>query len=251
MNLLKKLIDKIRQHLTLSVTTPPERASTMDLRDRVIAVLCDYVDECKSFTLLNVTEAVKADGGDFVRHRDVRPLARKIMDDGLIEGSEDYAITQIEVELESGDVGYANLYHDVNVDPEDYDGRAVVASPPCTSNNPSPIFTMPKAPVKPQPPTGGAHLSKVMTPRGDGAVEIPLSIIAEAFDGDVTPFVHITNHPNSITINLAKKWSNHTKGDRILRAGSRLGAKVLTESNIYARALKFEAYTDKIVVSEA
>jgi acyl carrier protein len=103
-----------------------------DLVTRVSTVIANLVKDEEAFTILDVSEAVKRDGGPFVRHREVQPVARPILDSllGFLSNVDTtYDFTDITVNTERG-VADARLYHPSWYDPDDYTNRNQVASTP-------------------------------------------------------------------------------------------------------------------------
>lgn len=218
--------------------------SSTNLTSRIMLAIQTAVTKADLFTILDISEAVKADGGPFVRHREVHEIARPILD--ALVGSNtaiysQYLFEDIDVNTKDGVKG-ARLYYPKHKDPNSYVARAKAASAPKVATKVvAPVAT----PVKMQAPKkGGPKLHvEVDYVRHDGSVEIPIKIInASGLSGKT---VKIVNHPNSISIKF------DPTSTRVLKQGFRISHNTLEDSNIDTHPIKFDAYTDTIVVTDS
>lgn len=249
------------------------RTASISLKRRVEKALSDFVSGGEMFTLVDISNAIKADGEGFVRHRECRGIARDLMADEEIVGSEDYVITPITVSTSRGPQT-ANLYHPDDCDPDDYVERQTRALGPndVNGNQPSnPIFTHSsdlvdddedddddidlsglsssnpnKSPIfRKNDMASRARAFKLPKPREcDGAVEIPLEVLKES--GINGEYVVIENHPNSVSV------TKNPNGQRQAYSGMRISRSCLAKSNMDGcTKLEAAAFNGKIVIGRS
>ena len=175
--------------------------------DRVEKVIIDLVNKKSCFTTLDITNAVKNDGGAFVRHRDMASIIHNRLQNSL--PNINYDTSTIPVDNNQ----FATLYHPVGADISAYNTsqKALAPTDVTTSNTKHPnigtIFwpvtqnTAPQ-PVAPTPVVTNTFSVKV---RADGAIEIPAKLVEMITP--VGPYygcnrLDITNHPNSISLSV-------------------------------------------------
>ncbi|MFW6130686.1 MAG: hypothetical protein ACOC56_05815 [Atribacterota bacterium] len=216
--------------------------------ERVEKVIQKFVDEGKSFTVLDVSNEVKQDGGEFIRHRDIRPIVYKIIDTESISGLEDYMNTLIQVNTPRG-TQYARLYHLEDEDTEEYKHRQQKALSPSEISKNDKSDTVDDKSVKNDQliKISGAHVIKFVNKRKDGAIEIPVKILSKSFNNYECE-LEIQNHPNSITIKSLGQVSNYATANRISREGMRIFKRTLEKSNLTKKSLTVCSFTNKIVI---
>lgn len=223
-----------------------------DINARVVEIIAQFVQNSKQFTILDITEAVKLDGGDYVRHQDVRPVAKPILDKLLVTMYSDYEVANIVVETTQGPVS-ANLYIPFGTNPEDYKDRKKAASKPANvATQPglatgTGIATGLNAPqTTPAVPacTQNARWWVIKNLRSDGAVEIPIQAFEEAFGCaiDAIDGVGVNIHPNSISVEAGQ--------DRyVTNNGFRISVNDLRKANLGSKGkLTICAFRDKVVL---
>lgn len=220
--------------------------STQSLITRIIKALDSLTANDTLFTMLDLSNAVKVDGGPFVKHDEVRDLAKPL----ITAYYSHYNVTPIQVQTTNG-VTTANLYFPVGSTPSEYKNRSQVAAAPKVTSTASPVQVA-VSPVAPAPvvakPTVPAYVAnsrgcKDATVRLDGKIEIPYELLVTAgLDGTL---VDVVNHPNSISIVPA------TTGTRYANAGFRLSKKTLAASNFdIVSHFTICAFTDKVLITK-
>lgn len=226
--------------------------SVSNLAARVSHVLTQFMSNEDAFTLLDVSEAVKADGGDFATHEEIKDIAKPFLLN-LIDTriADNYERSEIEVQTKNGP-RTALLFHPHYFVPSTYVTRSKSASAPSCcggggcANRTAPVVTaylpVPVAQLAPN-----QKASVVRAPRYDGKVEVPRSVLVDAGLADAEVAVQI--HPNSMTIvdgsNIAGVFN------ALATKGWRLSHKDLSAANLEDSALRFTAHTGKVVVSLA
>lgn len=222
------------------------------LIQRVIEAINSFINKQASFTILEISNLVKTDGGPFASHQEVRAIAKPILD-GLIAGR-GYAVSPISVHTATGAPDTANLYHPVTTSALSYTataqravtpGQVAVAAKvaaavaPAPQASPAPVAKA-AAPVAAPAHLKNAHIAKVVKPRSDGGIEIPQAMLDEVALEEVT----IVNHPNSISIVAGD--------DRIVGiSGFRLAKSTLAKSGLDTGApLNVCVFSDKILISK-
>jgi hypothetical protein len=225
-----------------------------NLNTRISKVIKEFFNAAKLFTLLDVSNAVKADGLGFVSHTDIREAANPIVN--MIVGN-GYLKEEISVKTPRGP-NRAMLYYPANSNPNDYLNRDQVASNVGTASQvvAATSTLSPAGQVRAtnsqtiaqkaaQKAVAAATASQTVfatAVRNDGKVEIPVAALQAA--GLLNEDANFTFHPNSITIEAGTS--------RKLYSGIRLGTQSLAKSNLAAnKVLKFTAFNKKIVVSHA
>lgn len=248
-------------------TSHPHPAQNNDhiteLIDRVMEVVVDFYQSEEAFTILDISEKVKTDGGPFVRHRDVHAIAKPILN-SLIESEilADFTSTDITVNTNDGPK-WARLYHTTHFNPDNYTRRNLVAATPTQTNkddSSSGIMALRSAskgwkqivnknislngtaPQTSQPSIPGAHLDIQVKVRSDGCIEIPLKILRES--GLQVSAADVYVHPASITI---QKSTNGSPLTLLMREGVRLRKQHLVNLDL-SKPVRMAAFTDKIVV---
>lgn len=221
-----------------------------NLVSRVTKVIESFLKNDDMFTLLDVSEAVKADGEGFVRHGEVREVARPIL--RAFMDAFWYTSTEIEVQT-SGGPAMADLFHPESLNPDDYVARTKVAtapaaipvcSGPCSCNKPIvPPVAVPKV-VATSNLASHSHLTVEVDYRLDGSIQIPRSVL-KAAGIEVFDDVEIVNHPNSIGISLT------SNANRIVNENFRISKSSLAESNLVGHQhLLISAFSNKLVISK-
>lgn len=163
-----------------------------DLVRVVRGVVEELCDDLKSFTAIDVSNAVKRAGHAY-RHREIAPIVREMYADDEMD-SFGYTRELITVSLPGGRQAKAWLYHHQTSDPAEYDTRAQVALPPkpqaaAPAAPPPPPVTVSTTPSTPQVAVTGttkapgrssrmlntASASRVQ--KLDGRLEVPRSWI--------------------------------------------------------------------------
>lgn len=243
-----------------TIQTLQEKEKEMsDIVTRTTAVIDTLIANDELFTLLDVSNAVKADGGPFVRHEDVKVVAEPVLN--LLVKVGKYDVKTITVTLPNNTQSRARLFLPWGADERDYDNRNQAAAKPVNKVTvgpsaavqatvaPTPSVAAPvvAAPV-PAQHVANAHYSKVVKVRADGAIEIPKKVL-EAAGLDGAQNVCIVNHPNSISI-VSIMIANAPVNVRVTYEGVRIGSRTLAKSGLKgASTLSVSAFTDKIVIS--
>jgi hypothetical protein len=211
-----------------------------ELIERVMEAFVDSIQSDEPFTILDISEKVKNDGGPFVRHRDVHEVAKPIFNASVNNLLGDWTHTDIEVVTNSGPA-HARLYHPIGFNPDNYTQRNKVATKPQQAPQPHQQSNVDTQPYSTGIP--GAQLDVPAKIRSDGAIEIPLAVLISSNLLDKTVFVKI--HPNSITVS--------TQPDVIqMKAskGCRVRKMTLTQANL-TKNVRYAVFTDKIVIYQA
>lgn len=106
----------------------------MNLDDKVKDVVESFCNDLESFTSLDVSNCVKQEGFSATRHRDIAQVVRYLYVDGAMH-QHGYTRSLIQVQISSGMMRDAYLYHHDTVSPNDYDRRAQVAIPPASGDD--------------------------------------------------------------------------------------------------------------------
>jgi hypothetical protein len=221
-----------------------------DLIKRITKVIDTLINSNALFTMLDVSNKLKQDGGAFISHTDVREAGNPIVQ--LLVGR-GYMKEEITVATSNGPTR-AMLYYPVNSNPNAYTNRSQVASGIGAASvsllNPGQSASLPsqknsltiaqKAASNVVPARSSQNRTFAAMVRNDGKVEIPTAALIEA--GLLNEVADFTFHPNSVTIEVGN--------DRKLYTGIRLGVQSLSKSNLsQSKVLKFTAFRKKIVVS--
>lgn len=247
--------------------------------DRVTKAISYFVKNSEPFTLLDLTEKIKLDGDGWISHSVVRDISKPLVDSMIENGLlGNYVVSEIYVNTLKGSA-IANLYHPISFDSDDYTKRSQVATPPPTQTNDDALFEDEDDDVEDALVTDdvedevdfdddalfeddeededvtdaymntklpGAHSIFEVKPRNyDGKIEIPKSALKES--GLLGVPVHITLHPNSMTIT---KVSYNGVGSVIktLYSGYRISKSQLKTANLFGKRVILGVFTDKIVV---
>ena len=245
--------------------------------DRVTKAISYFVKNSEPFTLLDLTEKIKLDGDGWISHSVVRDISKPLVDSMIENGLlGNYVVSEIYVNTLKGSA-IANLYHPISFDSDDYTKRSQVATPPTQTNDDmlsddsdevedelfeddsdeddevdldEALFEddegsdVTDAYMNNKLP--GAHSIFEVKPRNyDGKIEIPKSALKES--GLLGVPVHITLHPNSMTIT---KVSYNGVGSVIktLYSGYRISKSQLKTANLFGKRVILGVFTDKIVV---
>lgn len=226
---------------------------------RVTRVVKALVSQEAMFTLFDVSKAVNADGGQFIRHLDLRDISKPIVEMLVSIGTPncDYEAEVIAINLGSGSVN-AVLYRPSYADPLTYAGNLVQkhtpkAMAPATAPKMQKVqATAPVATSKKTSTTGsapswasGSKYFKVVSARSDGNVEIPKQALREA--GLDAQDVLISNHPNSVSLVQNGNFKGYSTGDRSVRVTK----QNLKKSNIIGKQIGVAAFNGKIVLTRA
>lgn len=267
---ISKALTFVQKHLT-----PDEREKLMsNLVERITKVVKDFITNEEQFTLLDVSNAVKLDGEDFVSHSEIRAFAKPIVDTiiTLLKNQTDpsceYYVSSIDVVDCHGNQKTATLYSPDHKDEYEYDNvdkkalspNDIVKSKTITTSQSQQVtfgapvaITCPKHGTFTQVSTIPAFCQKAVRyakvkVRKDGAIELPASLLQGAgvsgFDAD------ITIHPNSISINFDPD-SPSTPHDIILNAGTRIRKTTLAQANLTGVSELWVAeYSNKFVIAK-
>jgi len=152
----------------------------MSLEDKVYNTIEDFCEDYKSFTSLDISNAVKQGGFPNARHREVAEFVRVFYDkDGM--GDWDYTRTLIDVELLNGLKTKAYLYHHNTVNPDAYLDRSQVAIVPRQVAQPAQVGTQQTSqPIQPATVQDDDNVDTVQdddeekrSSKADGRLEIP------------------------------------------------------------------------------
>lgn len=240
-------------------------ANTVTLEERIEKVVDDLVNSDEMFTLLDVSQNVKDDGGPWVSHTAMKPTIEDVLRNRFATAMTMAYYTESLIQVHTP-VGFANarLFHPIHEDPNNYMKRAQKAKGPQRKRAKKPGNTVKTKPVLPGHPTiTGRKVVKGRKQQRQGYVEVPKAIWMKAGfkpNDDVV----ITTHGESATILRNVKGAKHytkcqkflggklkTKGvaSRVPPAGRfRLSPTNLQDSNLFDFPLDFSAFTDKIVV---
>ncbi len=201
------------------------------------------------FTILDVSNLVKKDGGVFVSHQEVRDVVKPFLDNVIVGNG--YVASLIEVVDTNGNKVQAVLYHPSSVDPQTYEDRQSSALSPsnccvgstCSKSNPVAVAVAPKT----SSCVTRARLAKKVVFRSDGSIEIPVAVLTEAglVHGDC---VKVVQHPNSLSIVL----DNVGNSPRYIGTnGFRISHSLLAKANLVSYCdVNVCAFSDKVVISK-
>lgn len=226
------------------------------LTQRITDVIKKFIQNEEQFTLLDVSNAVKLDGGDFYRHNEIKEIAKPIMSLLVEEYVNSYEEVVINVETEKGEIVEAILYTPDYIRANDYtetNKKAVAPTKPnviCAKDyatkivngaTPQPV-TKPTASVSKNVPGFclSAKAYKIVNVRKDGALEIPVEIITKTeLNGE---YITFEAYPNSIGV-VDSDTSN-----QVLKSGIRIPKSVIST---YQNTGSFyiAAFSDKLVIA--
>jgi hypothetical protein len=234
---------------TNEYTIPQEREQFMtNLIQRISKILDQFMANDTQFTILDVSNAIKADGEDFVRHSEVKTTVKPILDI-IMKHNSVYEIHQIEVKTPYGPA-VADLYTPYHISPDNYTNVSQVASKPKNVNViPSPIAV--PANIVAQSSFSSSIVPdvakraikyKLVKPRSDGAITVPKVLLDSiGIMGTYNLCVNVVNHPNSISIVLGT--------DKTVKDEFRISKSMLANSNISDVPVFVCAFQDKIVIA--
>lgn len=242
-NHVNKSLKKNNEY-TLPPSNTEKELYMTQLVARITEVITNFIQNEEQFTILDVSNAVKQDGNEFVKHMEVRDLAKPILK-VLIETGLPYEAREIDVNTKNG-VEKAVLYTPFHIKTEEYvKTNQIAIKPPVVYSAPA------AAPATPKVQKSNSNVPKfvanaddyvVVKVRKDGAIEIPTSLFAVA-GLDLVSDVDIINHPNSISIVEGTQ--------KVMRSGLRISATCLNASNISnVSQVYVAAFKDKIVISK-
>lgn len=239
-------------------------STTLTLRNRIEKVVDHFVASDEMFTLLDVSQAVKADGGDWVSHSHMRSHIEDVLRD-CFSTKQVYAYyteSQIVVNTVVGSQT-CRLFHPVGENPDNYIKRSQKASGPNAHKRSAQTATK-KAPPG-HPTVTGRKVIKGRSQQAQGYVEIPKAIWQKARFKPGHDAV-LTIHNESITIlHNVKSAKHYAKCQKLLggtlktqgiaikvpKAGRfRISPNHLSQAHLDAAKLDFSAFTDKIVISK-
>lgn len=213
---------------------------------RISAVIDNLFATETQFTLLDVSNAVKADGGPFVRHTEIRDASKPILDI-IMKHNSVYEVHQIDVTTSHGP-DKADLYTPYFIDADEYDKTSQVAAKPAVkvspvASAPTPVVAASVQITNVPDVAKRARAFKLVTLRSDGSLNIPKVLFEEAgfISGDG---VAIIDHPNSISIVAGGERSLSDNGD------FRISKTALNNSNLNGNKIYVCAFSDKIVIAE-
>ena len=236
--------------------------NTLSLRERIEKVVDDFVHKNAMFTLLDISQTVKNDGGTWASHSAMKPTIEEVLKERFSTQLfyAYYTESMINVQTPVG-IAVARLFHPVGEDPNKYVRRSQTASPP-SSKKDSKGTTVSLA--SNHPTVVGRKVVKNRKTTSCGYIEIPKAIWKKA--GFVEGSACLINyHVDSITILNGDKKSKYRMKyeDQLLIKASRyrivsvppsgrfrLAPNDLACCNLQQHELDFSAFTDKIVISK-
>lgn len=218
----------------------------MKLTERVTKVLNTFIENEDQFTALDVSNAVKVDGGQFFTHDEINEIIKPIME-LILDVQGEYVVDVIEVSTKNGPAK-ARLYSPWAKLPSDYNKTKSVAISPIAKAVPT---VQPSAKV-----TGlisntipafcqkaSSHV-KVKV-RKDGAIELPKQFLEQ--EGFLASYASLNIHPNSISLDFSTPVSNI-----FVDVGTRIRKTTLVQANLVgADCLWIAAYKGKLVIAKA
>ena len=198
-----------------------------DLIKRISVILDNLMANESQFTILDVSNSVKNDGGQFVKHTEVRDTVKPILDI-IMKHNSVYEKHQIEVNTPKGK-NVADLYTPYHIPSDEYKNVSQVASKPVS------------APAVPDV-AKRAKSYKLVKPRTDGSITVPKFLLEDAgfIGGDG---VAVIDHPNSISVVHGVERTLSDDGD------FRISKTALINSNISGTVLYICAFSDKVVIA--
>lgn len=232
--------------------------TTITIEDRIEKAIDNLISQDKMFTLLDISQAVKKDGGEWMSHTVMKPIIEHVLGSSFVTVGH-YTESLIQVDTP---VGYtqARLFHPYSSDPAQYSNRAQVASPPKQLKQ-----TKVKTPPAGHPTVTGRKVIKDRSAQAQGYAEVPKKVWQKAGfkPGDD---VVITTHAESLTIYRYTPKAKHYAKCKKYLAGTlktkglpavmpmagrfRVSPNHLNMANLSSVKLDFSAFTDKIVVSK-
>lgn len=229
---------------------------TMTIEDRIEKVVDKLIANGEMFTLLDISQLVKNDGGDWMSHSTMKPKILDVLRNVFTSRFKAMYYTESNISV-STPVGLAQarLFHHVNDDPNAYTKRNQKAAAPKKQRTPPPGH----------PTTTGRKVIKSRSQSAQGYAEVPRKVWKRA---GMTPgsSVVITVHKESITILRNEPGAKHfSKAQKHLNgtvqtvgvekrvpfaARFRLSPSLLAQASLSGKTLDFSAFTDKIVVSK-
>lgn len=209
--------------------------------NRILAAISHFVKSGEAFTLVDVSDHIKNDGGPFFRHTEIREVSAPIVDWMIEEGFGDYEHATIGVVTKDGGVATAKLYFPYGYDPADYKDNVV------NKSNVKVSTTFTKAPTASQVALTQNVKNDEMVcnvRKSDGALEIPKALVA--LTGARIGFCAF-NHPNSITLEDSQSLVPDVT---IKHKGTRIRSYVLIQSNLGDR-VRVKAVPGRLILSRA
>lgn len=230
------------------------KTQTSNIEERIERVIDTFINNGTMFTLLDVSQAVKNDGGEWMSHSRMKPFIEEVLK-GCFSTQLVYSYyteSTIEVNTPAGKM-LARLFHPVGQNPDGYIHRNQQASAPSKAKS------FPKKILPPNHPTVvGRQVIKNRAQTACGYAEVPAKVWKKAGFAECSSGL-LCFHKESITIlrgDVDSKYRiKYEDGDvkNLINVPSsgrfRLGPNSLRKSNLEGCELDFSAFTDKIVVS--
>lgn len=238
--------------------------STITIEERIEKVVDDFVAGNKMFTLLDISQTVKRDGGPWVSHSSMKPIIEDVLRNRfmIVHAYAYYTESLITVDTPVG-LASARLFHPVGEDPNSYTNRQQIAIAPKAQTKTT--VTVQANQVSAGHPTLTSPLvKKARRAQCQGYIEVPKSVWVGAgfLPGNTVVF---QVHPESLTIYCFDKQfatvnKYYGKAEQLLKDGApsvrippagrfRLSPTILKEANLSDKELDFSKFTSKIVVS--
>jgi len=191
----------------------------MNLDDKVRNVIEAFCNDLQSFTSLDVSNQVKQDGFATSRHRDVAKIVRYLYVDGVMHQN-GFTRSLIQVQISSGTMRDAYLYHHQTVSSDDYDKRTQIALPPANTQDQDfvavpptpPVVTVPAAapPIVTITPSNSNRQTRYN--KADGRLEVPVEWV-RSLDWKDGQSIYVVKDQD---IMIIKTFDNLEDGDNIL-----------------------------------
>lgn len=215
-----------------------------DLLTRVTDVIRNKISNQEMFTLLDVSNAVKNDGGDFYSHSQIHDVAIPILDS--LYPSFNYDVSVIDVQLKHGAPARANCYHPMGSDPNNYTNRNQEALKPSACSTPTKTTLQKVVPVVVKPTVSSAvtnaHATRVARPRkSDGCIQVSINLLVACgfAEGNM---VDVVIHPNSISVIPGT--------DKMITRNFRIGSTALNQAGLGGSPVNLCAFNDKLVICQ-
>ena len=228
--------------------------ANMPLIDRIERVVDTLVANNEMFTLLDISQAVKQDGGAWASHSQMKPAIETVLSNRFSTqmACAYYTESVITVQTAIGPTT-ARLFHPVTDNPSQYAKRSQKASGPKVNPPPAPTLS------PGHPSVTGRAVKGSRTQQAQGYIEVPKAIWEKAGLRTLSDVV-FDIHPNSITVYRLHENSKYVaKVKEMVKSGYpqanvpsagrfRITPQHLKLANLADKDLSFSAYTDKFVV---
>jgi hypothetical protein len=251
--------------------------ANMPLIDRIERVVDTLVSNNEMFTLLDISQAVKQDGGAWASHSQMKPTIETVLSNRFSTQTvyAYYTESVITVQTAIGPTT-ARLFHHVSDNPSQYTHRSQKALGPKVNPPPTPTLSQgcpcsqkasgPKVNPPPTPTLSPGHPSVTgrsvknsRTQQAQGYIEVPKAIWEKAGLRTLSDVV-LDIHPNSITVYRlhenskyvakVKEMARNNYPQAIVPSAGRfrITPQHLALASLTGKDLSFSAYTDKFVV---